>query len=628
MLAQFFPLTALLVSVVAGQATPSDPCAKIANKTVVGYKDVLSCYDTFKLTDNVRKGVSDTLTKVLPFYAFIDVSKRSPEPKVPSNKDIEKELGNVLKAKYNTEREFQVAITKYFNTLQDGHTRYTSSCFASYSFRQPFPIHTEEDKWGNVVVRIPKNLSYAQPLLDAWKAAGVDVLKYAGAEVLSINGKQPLEYVEEFAKEYIGVSRDVNSRINYALARSIQSNGKWGVSYGTFGSTTLPPLKETLTFRVRDGYLEKELVVPYIATPSAASTPFTDSASFYKNNCAPIASPSAKSSNSNKVQVLEVPELKKIPIDAPIDTPNSRLEDPLATPLVDGTFVKTYVIKNNVGVVAISTFSANEKQWFDEITKGFKALQDQKVEKLVLDVSNNGGGYICWGYNVLDYLFPNAKVKYFNTDMHYSSLLAKLTTKYEYDFFSPRDYNKPDGKPFTSDNAFTEVKTYYRGINRNSQYTPQFQEKCDDNPLRALLVNGKQPFKTENIALVSNSICYSTCTLLSNGLQEFHNIKSYAFGGLKNKEATVGSLAGGTVFSLDGLLSSLNASGLNKDPAAPQPLPINGGVRFTVRESYSSRYSELRPLEFTWNPAKNHKSFTADTVFNPYKVWEQVANDL
>ncbi|KAI9295734.1 ClpP/crotonase, partial [Neoconidiobolus thromboides FSU 785] len=599
----------------------ADPCAKIAKKSVVSYNDVLACYDNFKLTDKVRDGVSDTLKKILPFYAFIDIAKRSPDPKVPSYIDIEAELNKVLSKKYDTERDFQVSIAKFFNTLEDGHTRYTSQCFTSFVFRQPFPLYPEEGKWGEIRVKIPQGLKYTQPLLDAWKAAGVDVLSYAGAEVLSIDGKQPLEFVEEYAKHYVGTSRDVNSRMNYALARSIQSNGQWGISYGSFGSTTIPPVKETLTFRIRVGNDEKEVVVPYIATPNVA-LPFTNADSFYKNNCGADVPKAGDNKNANELQLLEVPEVKEIPIEAPIESKDSRLIDPLLTAVVDGTYVKTYILPDNVGVVHISTFSAdNRLKWFTEIIQGFKTLQDEKVEKLILDVSNNGGGYICWGYNVLDYLFPNATTKFFNTDMHYSPLLAKLTQNEDYGFFNPGSYNQPDGKPFATENAFTEIKTYYRGINRNSQYTPQFQEKCGANPLRSLLVNNTQPFKTENIALVSNSICYSTCTLLSNGMQEFHDVKSYAFGGLKYKDATIGSLGGGTVYSLDGLLGSLEYSGLNKDPAAPQPLPTKGGVRFTVRESYSSRFKELRPLEFTWNPAKNHKAYNADTAFNPYKVW-------
>ncbi|KAI9295121.1 hypothetical protein K502DRAFT_234297, partial [Neoconidiobolus thromboides FSU 785] len=478
---------------------------------------------------------------------------------------------------------------------------------------------------------IPQGLQYSQSLLDAWKAAGVDVLSYAGAEVLSIDGKQPLEFVEEYAKHYVGTSRDVNSRMNYALARSIQSNGQWGISYGSFGSTTIPPVKETLTFRIRVGNDEKEVVVPYIATPNVES-PFTDAKSFYDNNCAVVDYDALIKDifgSNSRLQLLEVPKVKKIPIEAPLESKDSRLIDPLLTAVVDGTYIKTYILPDNVGVVHISTFSANEGDiWSKELYDGFKALQDEKVEKLILDVSNNGGGYICWGYSVLDYLFPNATTKFFNTDMHYSPLLSKLTQNNTYGFFNPTDYNQPDGKPFPSQNAFTNIKTYYRGTNRNSQYTPQFQEKCGTNQLRSLLVNNTQPFKTKNIALVSNSICYSTCTLLSNGMQEFHNVKSYAFGGLKNKDATIGSLAGGTVYSLDRLLGSLASSGLDKDPAAPQSLPINGALSLTVREAYSSRFKEPRPLEFTWNPAKHHRAYNAETAFNPYKIWEQVAKDL
>ncbi|KAI9293734.1 hypothetical protein K502DRAFT_350710 [Neoconidiobolus thromboides FSU 785] len=78
-------------------------------------------------------------------------------------------------------------------------------------------------------------------------------------------------------------------------------------------------------------------------------------------------------------------------------------------------------------------------------------------------------------------------------------------------------------------------------------------------------------------------------------MQGFCNVKSYAF-------------------------DNLEYPGLNKDPAALQPLPTRGNLHFTVRKFYSSRFRELRPLEFAWNPAKNHKTYNTETASNLYKV--------
>ncbi|KAI9298422.1 hypothetical protein K502DRAFT_256816 [Neoconidiobolus thromboides FSU 785] len=127
--------------------------------------------------------------------------------------------------------------------------------------------------------------------------------------------------------------------------------------------------------------------------------------------------------------------------------------------------------------------------------------------------------------------------------------------------------------------------------------------------------------------MLSNSVCYSGCAFLANGLQEIHGVKSYSIGGLKYQEATVGSMAGGlrTLFQL--VEFGVKLPGLSNHPDVPKPFKTNSEFPFTSREVYSTKFKRLRPLEFTWIPADKHLSYNSKTAFNSFEVWEQVFLD-
>ncbi|MBN2213898.1 MAG: S41 family peptidase [Bacteroidales bacterium] len=62
-----------------------------------------------------------------------------------------------------------------------------------------------------------------------------------------------------------------------------------------------------------------------------------------------------------------------------------------------------YMIKDDVGYIKISKFS---KTTFDEFAQSFKDLKKQGLEKLILDLRNNGGGYMTFAVNIADQFLP------------------------------------------------------------------------------------------------------------------------------------------------------------------------------------------------------------------------------
>jgi carboxyl-terminal processing protease len=62
-----------------------------------------------------------------------------------------------------------------------------------------------------------------------------------------------------------------------------------------------------------------------------------------------------------------------------------------------------YMITDEIGYIKISKFS---KTTFDEFTQSFNDLKKQGLKKLILDLRNNGGGYMTFAINIADQFLP------------------------------------------------------------------------------------------------------------------------------------------------------------------------------------------------------------------------------
>ncbi|KAI9290705.1 hypothetical protein K502DRAFT_326602, partial [Neoconidiobolus thromboides FSU 785] len=420
---------------------------------------------------------------------------------------------------------------------------------------------------------------------------------------------------------------------------------------GGFTATVSIPNKSAITYTIKLKKGGSETVtIPYLAS---SPMDFKDSKEFYKKYCAykefRIKSPQPGfDPKLPQFKVMQVPKVVYEKLDHPLTSAIKTLdEDPLKNPLTSGEVIQTWMVNNSTGVMTIASFVASSEQAFlKEAANGFRALKRKGAEKLILDVSNNGGGVICWGYYILDYLFPHSDKRYFDTDMRASKLMLMMADRDNRDgsVFNFNYWLKPNGRPFSNSEDFVGSNRYFRG-GASAHYTSLFDDQCGPNPLHLMMnkeYNNKSdsllpPFPLNKLAVVTNSICYSTCSLLVNGLQEMHGVTTYAMGGIQGQEATAASNQGGTVYDFEHLLKDLDELGLRDHPDAPKQFPVEALLSLTIREAYSTRnFSKLnsekhgnRPLEFTWIRASYHKPYPGPRIiFFPYEQWKQIADDF
>ncbi|KAJ9054766.1 hypothetical protein DSO57_1010853 [Entomophthora muscae] len=604
------------VGTVFGQGL--SPCGVLAGKKTVTVNEAIRCYMSLPLSKTTQASQLDTLEKTLQFYAFLDISKKAPEMEVPSSIDLVAQIQAMKQRSFRGAYDMHQAIRSLFVGNNDGHTMYSSPCFEQFMFRQPFPLMAAENVEGRQIIRIVEDIVMPDAHADFWLQHGIDVREFEGAEVHSIDSWPVLVYLNKFGDKTVGVSRDPNTRLSLSLSHPIRYEGEWAVTYGIHMGTKTPPLRDYITYVLTTDAGVRSIDVPYLVTVPKSFKPGSD---YYSLYCRPGRAAEARSSVADKYEHQEVQEILEMTPDAILPPPDRRI-GMIKTPDHDGEFSQAYILRNKAAVLSLSSFSTNNRTMFyNDIKRSLAVINNAK--KLVIDLSNNGGGVICFGYHVLDAIIQTPR---FPTDFRLTPLLSEMVSRsFNTDtFLDPRYWAKPDGTEFQSAAEFLTPRRFARGRSTNSLFTQPFIDNCPPNPLPL----GRR-FKPKDIAIVSNGICFSTCALVANALQEHHGIKSYVVGGDQNRPATVATLAGGTIYTLNKLQALLRQTNLQNHPDAPRPFAIDAEFTFTIREAYSNTHPQNpTPLEFKWFPANTHLKSTFETFNYPSIVWDAIATKL
>ena len=209
--------------------------------------------------------------------------------------------------------------------------------------------------------------------------------------------------------------------------------------------------------------------------------------------------------------------------------------------------------------------------------------------KLVIDLQANPGGLIDLGYEVFRQLFPNLEpygaanyrahsgldvIGQAVTDrfQHLASTSAKGRTASEVRAISTADgldaynYLKPDGTAYSSwselygpqqvnNDNFTSLVRMNLSDPYQSLYGSPFINITGYGNRTDLLAK-EPPFKAENIIMLTDGFCTSTCTLFAEFMKTQAKVKSYTFGGRPQKGPmqAVGGSKGAQVYSWQLLL--------------------------------------------------------------------------
>lgn len=292
--------------------------------------------------------------------------------------------------------------------------------------------------------------------------------------------------------------------------------------------------------------------------------------------------------------------------------------------------------------------------------------------KLIIDVSANGGGTILQGYDLFKQLFPSilpygatrfrAHEAFDILGQEYSSISANYTRSLNqsdtiqniqsssWDYRTDLDVNY---KPFTS---WAQKYGPYEFGPGNDTFTSIIRWNLSDvltpDNSGGIYVSGylnrsnvtTQPFAAENIIIVYDGYCASTCTIFSELMRQQAGVKTIALGGRPNYNEiqAVGGVKGTNDFPWSYILESvevpftfanashqeeLNSTALGTYSQLPLYRSSSGPVvnsRDGIREGDVTE----TPLQFVYEPSDCRIFYTPAMVVDQSAVWRTVADTV
>ncbi|RUS22521.1 hypothetical protein BC937DRAFT_88614 [Endogone sp. FLAS-F59071] len=638
---------ALLATTLVSNATGSpltarakDVCNQFGNNGEwVLWDKAMNCLESFPFNTTIRDEVLDYVEKTLQFYVFLDEAKNF-DKKYSSHVDLIAGLEKIRQTNYTNDYSFNVAIETLFDSLNDGHTTYWNRCYtpgdASWNFRLPFPIVglSDGDKLRFYVVNAYNDNS---PLWDSdmpdylkafKKYTNIDPAIYVGSEVIAIDGRPVLDVIKEFADSEVSISRDPSTRLNIALANSGPYN-----TLGAFTQRikTKKPANATVTYTLLP--IKKTKTKTITAPWLALAPPISSSADYWSNTCLYSSGESGGADlRSRHSQLQHKPKAKRgvnsvapglinplVPCDSSI---------PGVTFLMGISWGCFSQLDNETAVLAINQFMEPPKGSLEvELKDGFQQLEKLKLTKLIIDFSENDGGYLLNAYELLNYLFPKKPTElYFPTDIRINPLVPKLAAaaaaqNQTGSFWHYSSWADPTtGKAFTSANQFPGTLEEFTRGGVKGKYSARFIENFELN----LKPSTTFRYKPSDVIFFSNGFSFSAGALSARYFQDVVGVKTVVIGGYPGQPQAVSTTAGGQIYEIDGDISYLGLAG---DPDAPKQPSVVVTVDFTIREAYGHNQpvsNNAVPLEFDWEPATYKIALTSENVFRPDVYWKQV----
>ncbi|PCH36916.1 hypothetical protein WOLCODRAFT_109384 [Wolfiporia cocos MD-104 SS10] len=630
------------VSVAAPASRDVDPCAKIAGQEFVVPADAMACLTYFPFNATLRQNVLDVVSKVFDFYTFEDYYLEPvPEFQQPAVL-IREELARINSTEYNSDYAFNKDLFDLTNSLNDGHTAWFPFCYwSAFQNILPAPVVSLSVNGTEDVYVVP-DLADFVPLLGAnytayYDAIGFDWTRLAGARVLEIEGLDAYAYADYVADTVTGNYLDHGVRVNSAFSSYRIADNVFSQRVGDIAGPLFPNQDNlTMTVVLANASVPETVVVPYLA--AFLGSPFTDAASYWENNCAANNETNgvdnALPGGSRAVGGRKQP---RAALHANLVT-GANIPSQLIPTLQNVTgsegVIKNYLLDDNqTAVMFVGSFSPDDYYAFQyDVADAIAAFQAAGATRLIIDLTNNGGGYVCLGEFLHQYLagsnfgFPGYSTAIRANALAKQILAADITLDNtgEVCFYAPNNwaYTNDTIMPETDDYFVPEVNRTINGVLYSE--SQRFYDVC--TPFN-VSIPAEPPFDLSKVVIVSNGDCASTCAQFSTLMYERHNTTTAVFGGKPGEVMQFKGMAGEQVLEWTDIDSEIKTAGLKDDPLAPPDLLVYGDFRHNWRTAYSWR-DEQTPIAYYSELPQYRFAYTPETYMSAQNLWTFAAQEL
>ncbi|EFX03689.1 peptidase s41 family protein [Grosmannia clavigera kw1407] len=623
-------VSSLWSAVAAVSPTPTIPAALAYEclRSVPLHKD-----DAIELVESIEPYLewqTDAAYKADPpatyFYPAYDMFATLAEIKTMLENDM-----------YTSEYDFQADLyAKVFGQGHDGHfVFYPDLLTRIFQFGRPYSlVSISEDGTSLPVIKVYEDvLSSPSTASTVTHINGIDAAKYVEDTIFtaSFNQDPDAAYNSMFFSKASSGASDGSGFFS----------GSGRIRYIYQGANT------TITFA--NG---TELAFENFAQVKTPLNGITDGESLYTKFCGAVDSGDQATSASTSSGIV-VPGY-----------PN-----PIA--ITNDSIVSCYFLDGegyeDVAVLSLLAFESESPSEFQAVQHEciVKAVAAGKT-KLVVDLSANGGGYILQGYDFFRQLFPHIVQDGFSrwkendgfmaVSKIYSDLVAKidpstssdsdLIEDYESWFNYKYDLNVTDQPFLTFEDKFAPR------VYKNTNYTAVMRWNLTD-PLTTSnwtyglgmeisgygsLANLTQPFEAENIILVYDGYCASTCTIASEMLRIQAGVRSVAFGGrpIEGPIQGVGGIKGSQTLSYSDIHSEVQSAISNTEDAeqlaalqryTETPIKRSSAAALNTRDQIlRDNLEDGLPAQYVVEEADCRLYWTEEMITDVTAVWKGAAN--
>ncbi|KIK68514.1 hypothetical protein GYMLUDRAFT_68368 [Collybiopsis luxurians FD-317 M1] len=656
----------LALTDVARQA--SDPCAIIGGQKWVSPQDLRACFNSFPVDPSVKENIVQVINKTLAFHTSVNYELSAPEPFTPFvHEDLLADLARISSQSYSSDFQLHIDFSRTLKRLNDGHCVWINSCYVSLFLNfLPIPVVllTESDGTQNVHIA-PEAFSVASAefpdQIDVWESAlppAITLQSLDGAKVLSIGGQDPFAAVDANAL-ITGSFQPLGTRQN-SFFSSYQFGTGWTYIMGNFAQQSLP-MNDSATLivqRVNESTTDT-IELPYRARISSTTVNFTDSASYRANNC--LAIPGTNGADLNETssstsapvsktvlkfqQQPPIPKTVKQRVNVMLDTtPLSDVALPPAltptSPALTGSFGSgNFYMQNDnkTGVLALGSFSGDDLDtMLNGLLQGLANLKSLGATQLIVDVSNNGGGFIC----VAEFLHriiigpknttvPQAGLYTEARDGPLAQMIVQSIIDNNIDpdqalLYNPKNWNNASNVAFAANENWLLPPVNVTINGRADAFSQRLGQECQPfspaPPSEAL-------FPASKVVIVSNGRCASSCSLFSVTMAKEEGVKTVVIGGKNDVQQAYCGTVGGQSTDFSTIDTEIKTAKLKNNSLAPPDLVVNGVQGITWRLGFGID-DPTQPEEWQPHPADLNLLLTPDLVNNPVAIWTKITEEL
>ncbi|KAJ1554700.1 hypothetical protein HK096_002311 [Nowakowskiella sp. JEL0078] len=428
---------------------------------------------------------------------------------------------------------------------------------------------------------------------------GFDPKTYINATILEIDGQNVVDFVSNLASISNAFVKDDNARFNAIVSKSVFLYGKFVLQDGILSRQTFVPAKETRDYKLQfQNGTTTTLSVPwFMLQPRLIISTYTSRQEFYQLFCLRSEVPKGSYIVSNSTANFDQhnrrddsPEMYQRELDPDFlseDWNNPYLPDANSTlsrivakgqkldknlklsvsnsnRISGDNYTSFYILPDGKTAVwvfptvspsgitlsdgsRLSATSTEVENWLDNIALGFATLQRNGYTKLIIDVSSNGGGVVCYAQLIATILFNVVPRKLLFKDIQFpvfdmrSSDLLNTIAKASASTASSKTilqfYSSATKSPLQNPLSVWYTTRSPGPDNTKGAYTQQYGDTfCNIPSLVSSYVTAaklQQSFwDPSNIALLSDGVCGSACSFITRALVEQKKIRSYVYGGL------------------------------------------------------------------------------------------------